>query len=252
MPVPDSLRAELQHYMIGQKLRALRLRRSMGLMQLGKQSGLSPALLSKIENSKLVPTIPTLLRVATVFDVPLEHFFHNEHKRRIISITRKEDSRSRQETAPECGLRLTSLDLGSGERKFQSYLAEFLPVPEAGPRPHLHLGFEFIHVLSGTVQLLIGGDDNLLHAGDSIYFDSGLRHAYCRVGEERCTALMVLAHADRNMSERRMERLESVHAFRRSLRDSLHDSTQLAHAAAVNSNGTPRTKDELQGRPGPF
>jgi len=49
MPIPDYLRSELGRYLIGQKMRALRLRRSMGLMQLGERTGLSPALRKRIK-----------------------------------------------------------------------------------------------------------------------------------------------------------------------------------------------------------
>jgi len=215
MPIPDSLRAELAQYLIGQKLRALRLRRSMGLTQLGQRTGLSPALLSKIENGKLVPTIPTLLRIATVFDVTLDHFFQNEHRRRIISITRRQDrDQAPEHRLHEDGYSLVRLDLGSGERKFQPFLAEFCTQQPDEGRPHMHQGFEFIHVLTGTLELMIGSDKNVLGAGDSVYFDSNLRHAYRSVGEVPCVALMVLAYPERNLSERRMSNLGSVHAGR--------------------------------------
>jgi len=215
MPIPDSLRAELAQYLIGQKLRALRLRRSMGLTQLGQRTGLSPALLSKIENGKLVPTIPTLLRIATVFDVTLDHFFQNEHRRRIICITRKHD----RDKAPEHrldgdGYTLVRLDLGLGDRKFQPYLAEFRVNQPQDGRPHMHQGFEFVHVLSGALELMIGSDKNVLETGDSVYFDSNLRHAYRSLGDAPCVALMVLAYPERNLSERRMSNLGSVHAGR--------------------------------------
>src|SRR5579864_1907330 len=91
MPIPDHLRTELGRYSIGQKMRALRLRRSMGLMQLGERTGPSPALLSKLENSKLIPTRPTLFRIAMVFDVTLDQFCQNEQRQRVIAITRKEE-----------------------------------------------------------------------------------------------------------------------------------------------------------------
>ncbi len=234
--------------MIGRKLRALRLRRSMGLVQLGQRAGLSPALLSKIENGKLVPTVPTLLRIAMVFDVPLEHFFRNEYMHRIISITRKEEREASQDAEPvrENSCRLTRLDLGSGDRKFQTYLAEFMPASASGAVPHLHQGFEFIHVLSGTLQLLICDDEHILRSGDSIYFDSGLRHAYCRTGDGKCMALMVIAHLERNLSERRVERLEGTHAFRRPPQNALHDSPQPAQPGTFLGNGAPRIKKAVQ------
>jgi transcriptional regulator with XRE-family HTH domain len=218
MPISDALRAELAQYLIGQKLRALRLRRSMGLTQLGQRTGLSPALLSKIENGKLVPTIPTLLRVATVFDVTLDHFFQNEHRRHIISVTRKEE---REKAAPLQflpgeGFDLARLDLGLGDRKFQPYLASFCPGAPLNPRPHMHQGVEFLHILCGTLELSIGGEVTVLEPGDSIYFDSNLRHAYRNLDEKPCTALMVLAYPERNLSERRTDNLVALNGTRRS------------------------------------
>ena len=44
------------------KLRTRRLRKSMGLVELEKHTGLSAATLSKLERGKLFPTLPTLLR----------------------------------------------------------------------------------------------------------------------------------------------------------------------------------------------
>ena len=81
----------LKPYAIGEKIRALRLKKSMGLVELGKHTGLSAALLSKLERGKLFPTLPTLLRVALVFGVGLEFFFTDERKRRVVAIVRKQD-----------------------------------------------------------------------------------------------------------------------------------------------------------------
>ena len=60
----------------------------MGLVELGKHTGLSAALLSKLERGKLFPTLPTLLRIALVFGVGLDYFFTDERKRRVVSVVR--------------------------------------------------------------------------------------------------------------------------------------------------------------------
>ena len=73
--ISETLAAGLEQYRIGPKVRALRKAKKLGLVQLGEHSGLSPGLLSKIERGQLVPTLPTLLRIALVFGVGLEHFF---------------------------------------------------------------------------------------------------------------------------------------------------------------------------------
>jgi transcriptional regulator with XRE-family HTH domain len=188
----------------------------MGLMQLGQRTGLSAALLSKIENCKLVPTIPTLLRIAMALDVTLDHFFQNEQRRHLISFTRKEerDQLPGLPTATGDPYILTRLDAGTGERKFHPYLAEFLPLTKEDAKPHAHLGFEFIHVVRGTLRLLLGSDEHLMCAGDSIYFDSNLRHSYRCLSEERCVAFMVLAYPERNLEERRIDNLD-LHGIRR-------------------------------------
>ena len=64
----------IRPYAIADKLRTLRLRRSMGLAQLAEHSGLSPAMLSRLENGRLVPTLPTLTRIALVFGVGLDYW----------------------------------------------------------------------------------------------------------------------------------------------------------------------------------
>ena len=78
---PDPISENLQRYSIGEKLRTLRLRKNMGLVELSKHTGLSAALLSKLERGKLFPTLPTLLRIAMVYSVGLDYFFTDERKR---------------------------------------------------------------------------------------------------------------------------------------------------------------------------
>ena len=87
----DTLVEGLKRYEIGSKLRALRLQKKLGLVQLAEHTGLSAALISKIERGNLFPTLPTLLRIAMVYGVGLEHFFVETDNRPLIVISRKND-----------------------------------------------------------------------------------------------------------------------------------------------------------------
>ena len=62
MPLNETLTDGLDTYGVGQKIRDLRLGKKLGLVELGRHTGLSAALLSKIERGKMYPTLPTLLR----------------------------------------------------------------------------------------------------------------------------------------------------------------------------------------------
>ena len=185
----DTTSEGLRKYGIGSKLRRLRLRKSMGLVELGKHTSLSPALLSKLERGLMHPTLPTLLRIATVFSVGLEHFFNSE-PRPVLEIVRKKDRMRFPDSADPAtaAYYFESLDFPVSNRRLNSYLAEFEPVATG---PHEHPGVELIYILSGKLQLRVGEETHDLSEGDAIYFDSSVAHAYCRTGAKRTSALVV-------------------------------------------------------------
>jgi transcriptional regulator with XRE-family HTH domain len=183
----------LSRYLIGEKLRTLRLRKSMGLVELGKHTGLSAALLSKLERGKLFPTLPTLLRIAMVFGVGLDFFFTDERKRRLVGIVRGNE-RLRFPEKP--GLQdiqyyFECLDYRANERKLSAYLAEFQESPAEKAKPHQHAGVEFLYLLKGSLTLKIASDEYGLEAEDSIYFDSAVLHSYRRRGSKPCVGVIV-------------------------------------------------------------
>ena len=185
----------LKPYSLGEKLRTLRLRKSMGLVELGKHTGLSAAMLSKLERSKLFPTLPTLLRIAMVFGVGLEYFFADERKRHVVAFARKKE-RLRFPDRPGGGsiaYNFESLDFKATERKLNAFFAEFQPASSGKAPPHQHPGVELLYLISGKLELTIGSETYTLEAEDAVYFDSGVRHRYHRVSKSPCTAIVVTA-----------------------------------------------------------
>lgn len=188
----ETIAAGLKNYAIGSKLRRLRLRKSMGLVELSRHTGLSPALLSKLERDVMHPTLPTLLRIAMVFSVGLEYFFNPEPKP-VLEIVRKKD-RLRFPDSPgsrPVAYYFESLDFPVPNRALNAYLAEFEPVKPEQVRSHQHPGIELLYVLSGKVELSMGEDRHELADGDSVYFDSAAEHGYRRIGAKHSTAIVV-------------------------------------------------------------
>jgi len=191
--VPDTIIDGLSRYSIGEKLRTLRLRKSMGLVELGKHTGLSAALLSKLERGKLFPTLPTLLRIAMVFGVGLDFFFTDERKRRIVGIVRGNE-RLRFPERPgtqDVQYYFECLDYRANERKLSAFLADFQELPAERAKPHQHPGVEFLYLLKGSLTLKIASDEYILEAEDSIYFDSAVLHSYRRRGSKPCMGVIV-------------------------------------------------------------
>jgi quercetin dioxygenase-like cupin family protein/DNA-binding XRE family transcriptional regulator len=190
----ETLTAGLERYKIGPKVRALRLRKKLGLVQLGQHTGLSPAMLSKIERGQLFPTLPTLLRIALLFGVGLEHFFVDGEERPAVAVTRKRD-RLRMPDRPDAtapAYFFESLDYPVTDRKIQAFHVEF-PEPSRASEPHRHDGAELIYVLKGRLVVNVDGDDTALDEGDAMYFDPKAPHSYRREGPSPCAAIVVVA-----------------------------------------------------------
>jgi len=189
----DTISQGLGRYSIGEKLRTLRLRKSMGLVELSKHTGLSAALLSKLERGKLFPTLPTLLRIAMVYGVGLDYFFTDERKRRVVGIVRKEERVRFPERpgAPEVPYFFECLDYRATERKLSAYVAEFQELPADKVKAHQHPGVEMLYLMKGSLALKIGSEEFELEAEDAIYFDSAVLHSYRRRGSKPCTGVIV-------------------------------------------------------------
>ncbi len=193
--VTPHLKEALDRYHVGEKIKQLRLRRKMGLVELSRHTGLSPALLSKLEHGKLYPTLPTLSRIAMVFSMGLDFFFTDERQKHTFALVRKKDRLRFPEAAEldHAAFDFESLDFLATDRKFNAYLAEFRALPPGQIHVHQHDGVEFIYVLKGKLSLKIGAEEEILDAGDSLYFDSQRPHGYSRVGTKPCSALVVTA-----------------------------------------------------------
>ena len=188
-----TLTAGIREYAVGPKLRALRLKKKMGLVELGRHTGLSAAMISKVERGVLFPTLPTLLRIALVFGVGLDHFFSGSAARKAFGIVRRAERTRFSERlgGREVAWEFECLDFTATERKLNAYWVKFASA--ARPRTHEHAGAEFIHVLKGALMLRLGAEQHELDEGDSMYFDASQAHSYARLGARPCEAIVVTA-----------------------------------------------------------
>lgn len=156
---------------------ALRLKSKLALTQLTAHTGLSTAMLSKIERGRLFPTLPTLVRIVMVFGVRLDHFFSQETQRPRVSVVRAGE-RLRLPVPPANGppaYLLESLDYPAPDRRMESFYAEF-PKNSRPSDPHQHGSAELVFIIDGELELTVGEKTLLLGKGDAAYFDSSVSH----------------------------------------------------------------------------
>jgi transcriptional regulator with XRE-family HTH domain len=190
---PETIQRVLSSYDVGRKLRQLRLRKKIALVDLGRHTGLSPSLLSQLENGKMIPTLPTLARIAIVFDVGLEHFFGDNRGQKLFSVVRAKERMRFPERAdtPNPSYFFECLAFSTQGKGLQAYLAEFPRRSPAVMNEHFHEGSEFLYVVEGSLAIRFQGADHDLQAGDSVHLDSSEPHAYRGTGRAGGRAVVI-------------------------------------------------------------
>src|SRR6202000_2986411 len=154
---------------IGERIKRLRLKKSMGLVELGRHTGLSASFLSQLETGRVVPTLRNLARIAMVFSKDLSFFFESEPVS-LFRVHRKHD----RVRLPQSGVDnptyfFESIGYMVPDRQLDPYYAEFLPVKEMREiRPHVHPGFEFLYMLNGELEVRHGDRLQGLNPGDGV------------------------------------------------------------------------------------
>ena len=192
---PETAERVIEEKRIGERIRRLRLKKSMGLVELGKHTGLSASFLSQLETGRVVPTLRNLARIAMVFSKDLSYFFDSEPAP-IFRVHRRAD----RVRMPQTGVDpptyyFESLGYMVPDRHMDPYYAEFVPLENSTePKAHIHPGFEFLYVLHGELSLRHAEQESILEAGDSAYFDAGTPHSYQCVGRKPAGSIIVTMH----------------------------------------------------------
>ncbi len=180
---------------LGERIKRLRLKKSMGLVELGRHTGLSASFLSQLETGRVVPTLRNLARIAMVFSKDLSYFFETEPQSLFRVHRRKERVRLPQTGVEDPTYFFESLGYMVPDRLMDPYFAEFVPMKRAQDvRPHVHPGYEFLYTLQGELEIRHGDQVSLMEAGDAVYFDASTPHAYICSGKTPAIALIVTMH----------------------------------------------------------
>ncbi len=203
----DPLAAEdlLSAAHLGERIKKLRLKRSMGLVELGRKTGLSASFLSQLETGRVVPTLRNLARVALVFEKDLSFFFDSGESR-VFRIQRKKDRVRLPVGSPTPDYIAESFGILIPEGGLRPCMAEFLPekdgpnAPAGRPRepftPKLYPGVEMVYVLSGSLEVRRKGEPHQLDARDVLYVSAETPRTYRCLGDTPASALIISFDAD--------------------------------------------------------
>lgn len=179
----------LETYSIGLKLRALRTQKRLTLSRLAAETGLSTALLSKLETDRMIPTLPTLATITRVYGVGLSYFFA-EPARHVLSITRKAHLEG-DGRGPDA-FKMTPLNAAEQEPSLVAEMIEFSPGGVVASTDLFRDSCGVVYVLEGKLQVAAGGMEETLDAGDCACLDTEMAMTWSAVGKNRCRVLAVV------------------------------------------------------------
>jgi transcriptional regulator with XRE-family HTH domain len=192
---PESAESFIAEKRIGERIKRLRLKKSMGLVELGRHTGLSASFLSQLETGRVVPTLRNLARVAMVFSKDLSYFFETEPHTLFRVHRKKERVRLPQTGVDDPTYYFESLGYMVPDRQLDPYFAEFIPLKKnIEIRPHVHPGYEFLYMLDGELEIRHADKMHVLTAGDGVYFDASTPHGYRCVSKVAAQAIIVTMH----------------------------------------------------------
>jgi transcriptional regulator with XRE-family HTH domain len=196
---PSSAESLLTGARLGERIKKLRLKRSMGLVELGRKTGLSASFLSQLETGRVIPTLRNLARIALVFGKDLSHFFdsNDPNSQRIFRIQRNKDRVRLPIGAPKADYISESFGILVPEGGLRPCKAEFLSGDDRQPfHPHMYPGVEMVYVLNGSLEVTRRGEPYTLDTRDVMYISGETQRTYRAAGKKSAQVLIISFDAE--------------------------------------------------------
>ncbi len=162
---------------IGDRIRKLREEKGLTLADLSQLTGFEATMLADIESNAISPQLGTIIKLSKALDSALQRLLSGEGEK-LYAITRKDErkvvSRSSATRSERPAYTYMGLAPEVKGRHMEALLVELEALPDQ--ERSVHAGEEFIHVLDGIVEFLIGDEQFELHPGDSAYYLSTTPH----------------------------------------------------------------------------
>lgn len=167
---------------LGKELKKLRKDKKMTLKELSGRSGLSISFISQIERDLKTLTFTSLKKISEALDVNVNFFF--------------DDNQTGPVDASSLNGNFSYKDLsGDIENPIFTPAVVELKAGETQHSPYTHRGQEFIYVLSGSLEVIISGEQKTLETGESIHIDSKVEHEWYNDSAETTKILLVSSNS---------------------------------------------------------
>jgi transcriptional regulator with XRE-family HTH domain len=176
---------------LGERVRELRRGRGLTLDGLAEISGVSRAMISKLERGEKNPTLVVAAKLAGGLGVTLSRLAGMEEHREVIIVPRERRMVMRD---PETGFERQLLSPNFVGRGVEFIRNEIPEGSTSGELPPHRKGVgEQIVVERGTLKAILAGEEHLLREGDALYFEADVPHRFDNAGKQECSYYLVIS-----------------------------------------------------------
>lgn len=169
---------------VGKKIKKERLKKKMSLDRVANETGFSVDYLKEVESGKKIPPVGALLQIARALEIDSGFFLKEQEtslRSRIKAYTKRTDNYA-----------YTTLTPGAENKHLKAFKVSIDAMTDHKGVGYQHEGEEFVYVLAGKVEVIVGDHVNKLDVGDSLHFNSGIRHQLRNVGNEKAELIVVI------------------------------------------------------------
>ena len=167
---------------LGSKIKGIRESRNLSVEEIAESSGLTVDQINSIENDENLPSLGPLIKIARAMGVRLGTFMDdNDALGPVICRAKdreKESSISFSNGAVDARKHMDYHPLAQQKagRHMEPFVIDINPEDKTEFNLSAHEGEEFIYVMNGEVEIEYGKEKYTLHEGDSIFYDSIVKH----------------------------------------------------------------------------
>ncbi len=167
---------------VGKKIQGIRESKNLSIEEISERSGLSAEQIQSIENDQYLPSLGPLIKIARALGVRLGTFLDdNDDLGPVVcrAADRERDrsiSFSNDATEARQNMIYHSLAKQKAGRHMEPFVIDVQPSEDKDFKLSAHEGEEFIYVMSGEVEIDYGKETYSLQEGDSIFYDSIVKH----------------------------------------------------------------------------
>ena len=174
---------------LGARVRELRREWGLTLDALAERSGVSRAMISKLERGEKNPTLVVAAKIAEGLGIDLPELLGIEEQREAVVVPHDQRPVTRD---PQTGFErqlLSPTFAGRGAEFVRNVIPEGSTSGEFSP--HRRGVEEYVLVEKGRLKAILGDDEYLLEEGDALYFEADVTHRFDNAGDGECSYYLV-------------------------------------------------------------